>query len=95
VGVRLRTSDLGLQTSDFGLQTSDATPDANLPQRRYNIRVPSPEIRVLPPEPQTDSPRAHHHAVYASEATGLLLIALVLLILTLVRYWHDIHWSLR
>ena len=26
---------------------------------------------------------------------GLLLIALMLLILTLVRYWHDIHWSLR
>jgi len=41
-------------------------------------------------------PRSHHrHAVYASEATGLLLIALMLLVLTVVRYWQNIHWSLR
>ena len=37
----------------------------------------------------------HRHAVYASETTGLLMIALVLLILTLIRYWREIHWSLR
>jgi hypothetical protein len=42
-----------------------------------------------------DSARHHRHAVYASETTGLLLIAGVLLILTLVRFWHEIHWSLR
>ena len=42
-----------------------------------------------------DEQKPHRHAVYASEATGLLLIALVLLVLTLVRYWHNIHWSLR
>jgi hypothetical protein len=54
--------------------------------QRYNMRVPAPE----------DSAHKHHrHAVYASETTGLLLIAFVLLILTLVRYWHEIHWSLR
>jgi hypothetical protein len=39
--------------------------------------------------------RHQRHAVYASEAIGLLVIALLLLALTLVRYWHDIHWSLR
>jgi hypothetical protein len=39
--------------------------------------------------------RKQRHVVYASEAIGLLVIALVLLALTLVRYWHDIHWSLR
>lgn len=39
--------------------------------------------------------RHQRHAVYASEAIGLLVIALVLLALTIVRYWHDIHWSLR
>jgi hypothetical protein len=39
--------------------------------------------------------RHHRHAVYASEAMGLLVIALLLLALTVVRYWHDIHWSLR
>ena len=33
--------------------------------------------------------------MYASETTGLLLIAAVLLVLTLIRYWHQIHWSLR
>ena len=34
-------------------------------------------------------------AVLASESTGLLLIAFLLLALTLIRYWHAIHWSLR
>lgn len=57
--------------------------------------MPPPEIRVQSPD-QNDSTHKHRrHAVYASEATGLLLIALVLLVLTLVRYWHVIHWSLR
>jgi len=54
--------------------------------QRYNMRVPAPD----------NSARKHRrHAVYASETTGLLLIAFLLLILTLVRYWHEIHWSLR
>jgi len=60
--------------------------ETKLPVQRYNMRVAVPQ----------DSAHKHHrHAVYASETTGLLLIALVLLILTLVRYWHEIHWSLR
>ena len=53
--------------------------------RRYNIRVPS--------DPQPDSPTPHRRAVYAAE--GLLRIALVLLVLTLIRYWRVIHWSWR
>lgn len=57
--------------------------------RRYNNPVPAPQR-------QDDSSTKHHrHAVYASETTGLLLIAFLLLVLTLLRYWHDIHWSLR
>jgi hypothetical protein len=53
-------------------------------------------MRVPSLEPENDSsPKHRHHAVYASEATGLLLIAFLLLIITLIRYWHDIHWSLR
>lgn len=57
--------------------------------QRYNIRVPDTDR-------QDDSSQKHHrHAVYAQEATGLLLIAFLLLALTLIRYWHDIHWSLR
>jgi hypothetical protein len=57
--------------------------------------VPTPEIRVPSPEAQRDAHKHHLQAVYASEATGLLLIAFLLLVLTLVRYWHHIHWSLR
>jgi hypothetical protein len=51
-------------------------------------------MRVPGPAPQNDH-KHHRHAVYASETTGLLLIAFMLLVLTLIRYWHDIHWSLR
>jgi hypothetical protein len=51
---------------------------------------------VPSPEPDNDSQHRHRrHAVYASEATGLLLIAFVLLVLTLVRYWQNMNWSLR
>jgi hypothetical protein len=35
------------------------------------------------------------HAAYAAETSGLLLIALLLLVLTVIRYWHAIQWSLR
>jgi len=45
---------------------------------------------------QNDSPGKHRrHAIYATETSGLLLIALLLLVLTLIRYWHAIHWSVR
>jgi hypothetical protein len=57
--------------------------------RRYNIAV-------LTPKSEPAAAHKHHrHAVYASETSGLLMIALVLLVLTLVRYWQEIHWSLR
>jgi hypothetical protein len=57
--------------------------------RGYNSRVSSPEQ-------QDHSDQKHHrHAAYASETTGLLVIAFLLLMLTLIRYWHEIHWSLR
>jgi hypothetical protein len=29
------------------------------------------------------------------EATGLLVIALLIMVLTLIRYWHRIPWSAR
>ena len=65
--------------------TSDFRP-RTLPWR-YNIRVPDSSPK--------DDHKHRRHAVYASETTGLLLIALMLLVLTLVRYWHELHWSLR
>jgi hypothetical protein len=40
-------------------------------------------------------PQQHRRAVRAKETIGLLLIAFLLLVVTIVRYWHSIHWSLR
>ena len=42
-----------------------------------------------------DSKHQHHHAIYAAEATGLLLMAVLLLVLTIIRYWRYIPWSAR
>lgn len=39
--------------------------------------------------------RRRRHAVYATETSGLLLIAFLLLLLILIRYWHSIYWSWR
>jgi len=51
---------------------------------------------VVNAQRQNDPAHKHQrHAVYATETSGLLLIALLLLVLTIVRYWHAIHWSLR
>jgi hypothetical protein len=47
-----------------------------------------------PDSPHPDS-KHHHHAIYAAEATGLLLMAVLLLILTIIRYWRYIPWSAR
>jgi hypothetical protein len=57
--------------------------------RRYNIRVPNPAPQ------HEDDHKPRRREVYASETTGLLVIAVLLLVLTLIRYWHHIHWSLR
>jgi hypothetical protein len=55
----------------------------------YNTRV----VNAKRQNGRTDKhPR---HSVYATEASGLLLIAFLLLVFTLIRYWHAIHWSLR
>jgi hypothetical protein len=45
---------------------------------------------------QNDSAgKPRRHAIYATETSGLLLMAFLLLVLTLIRYWHAIRWSLR
>jgi len=63
------------------------------PWRVYNNRVPA----AKPENESSSAPgsKPPRRSVYASETVGLVLIAVVLLILTLVRYWHDIHWSWR
>jgi hypothetical protein len=63
-------------------------------RRRYNRRVFSLKGHDAS-EPHDGDSHHHHHAVYASETTGLLLIAFLLLVLTLIRYWRYVHWSLR
>lgn len=46
------------------------------------------------PKPQKDSVEHHRTPqVYTLEATGLLVIAAVILILAIVRYWHHIPWG--
>jgi hypothetical protein len=50
---------------------------------------------VAVPQHQNDSSGKHRHSIYATETAGLLLIAFLILVLTLVRYWHEIHWSWR
>jgi hypothetical protein len=57
----------------------------------YNAFVAAP----APQKPLTDDKHRHRHPIYAAEATGLLLMAVLLLILTVVRYWSYIHWSAR
>jgi hypothetical protein len=58
--------------------------------------VPTP----VPPKPvhdnkHHDNQHQHHHSIYAAEATGLLFMAVLLLILTIIRYWRYIPWSAR
>jgi len=50
----------------------------------------------VPAKPQPDHPSSEHNSpIYAREAAGVLIIGLMLLILTLVRYWHYIAWGDR
>jgi hypothetical protein len=61
--------------------------------KSYNGAVPAAGPKRQP-EP---SPAEPHRTpqVYTLEATGLLVIALLILILTLARHWHHIPWSAR
>jgi hypothetical protein len=47
-----------------------------------------------PHRPAEDKHR-HRHSIYAAEASGLLLMAVVLLIAIIIRYWSYIAWSAR
>lgn len=61
--------------------------------RRYNVPMPAAAPK---PEPDRTKPERHPiPEVYTLETTGLLVIAAVILILTLIRYWHHIPWNWR
>jgi len=67
-------------------------------EKTYNSRVnaPVPSKPVADNEHQDNKHRhQHRHSIYAAEATGLLLMAVLLLILTIIRYWRYIPWSAR
>jgi hypothetical protein len=42
-----------------------------------------------------DEEKRQYRAAYAAEASGLIIIAVLLLILVLIRYWHYIPWGAR
>jgi hypothetical protein len=49
-----------------------------------------------PPQPdQPPSPRPGKYRIFKLEAAGLLIIGVMILILTLIRYWHHIAWNAR
>ena len=75
--------------NDHRLTTSDYRPTTHDPPKGYNSAVNSP----APPKPESDN--KHRHSIYAAEATGLLVIAVLLLVLTIIRYWRYIPWSAR
>ena len=54
----------------------------------YNTRMAA--------EPTGDSDsKKPRRGILATETAGLLVIAFLILVLTIVRYWRYIHWSLR
>lgn len=63
------------------------------PNWGYNTFVPAAGPKRQP-EP---TPHKHHAVpeIYTLETTGLLVIAILILVLTLIRYWHRIPWSAR
>lgn len=61
--------------------------------RRYNSWVPASSPQpARDPAPPVRPPKPH---IYGVEATGLLVIAALILALTLIRYWHHIPWNWR
>jgi hypothetical protein len=71
--------------------TIDQRPTPIDARKGYNGAVNSP----APPKPTSDNKHQHRHSIYAAEATGLLVMAVLLLVLTIVRYWRYIPWSAR
>jgi hypothetical protein len=75
----------------FTMKVCGCRPPATNDRKGYNSGVNAP----VPPKSASDDKHQHRHSVYAAEATGLLLIAVLLLILTIIRYWRYIPWSAR
>jgi hypothetical protein len=65
--------------------------------QRYNGSMPASGPKRQQDAHPPEHISSHHRTpqIYTMEATGLLVIAAVILILTLVRHWHHIAWSAR
>jgi hypothetical protein len=59
--------------------------------QRYNTAVVTTRTKSDP----NRQPQHQRHPIYATETAGLLLIAFLVLVITVARYWHAIHWSMR
>src|SRR5258708_28506000 len=60
-------------------------------RKGYNGAVNSPvPMKPVADNKRQDTRHRHRHSIYAAEATGLLLMAVLLLVLTIIRYWRDI-----
>jgi hypothetical protein len=57
---------------------------------RYNMFMP-----VASPQRRPDTPQHPRPHVYTLETAGLLVIAALIMVITLARYWHHIPWSAR
>jgi hypothetical protein len=55
--------------------------------RGYNILVPPST-----PRPSANT-RKGNSRILRAEATGIILIALLILVITVVRYWRNIPWG--
>lgn len=58
------------------------------------MNAPVPPKSVAGNQPQ-DNKHQHRYSIYAAEATGLLLMTVLPLVLTIIRYWRYIPWSAR
>jgi hypothetical protein len=52
-------------------------------------------VPAASPQRQPESHQSPKRHIYTLEATGIVVIAVLILILTLARYWHHISWSAR
>jgi hypothetical protein len=69
-----------------------------LPFQRYNSVMPASAPKRQSDTDLPEHPSSGYHRtpqIYTLEATGLLVIATLILILTLVRYWHHFAWAPR
>jgi len=57
--------------------------------RRYNLDMFALRSKTV------GASRTHQGRIRHREAAGVLIIGLLILAITLVRYWHNIAWSAR